>query len=212
MPEDNDLAIGACVPSRGLVHSRFMQDVIAATLGYNVNWYFSHGNPIPDAQNILVEEALGDKNDYLFLVEDDQQLPHDILRHLLEADADIAVADYPVRGDKHCVTYANGVLQYAGLGCTLVKAEVFEKLDKPYFRTDTEYVMTKEGLTPTTAVMGNHGLLDVDWWQRCLAVPFIDVKVIKQTAGHYYLEEPKLPKWGNGTAKEYKVDTWLFST
>lgn len=202
--------IGVVLPSRGLVHSRTLQDLLVNCLPYECSWYFSHGNPIPLCHNICVEEALKDHHDYLLLAEDDNQYPPGILKELLEADADVAVADYPVRKSHHSVTYMHGDLQYAGLGCVLVKAEVFEKLEKPYFRTDTEYVMSDEGLMPTPARMGNHGLSDVDWWQRVLQIPYIDVKVIDMTAGHYWLEKPKLPKFGNNTALEYQIDTWGF--
>ena len=202
--------IAVVLASRGLVHSRTMQDILA-NVGdeREVGFYFSHGNPIPDCQNIIIEEALEDKPDYIFMVEDDQQLPHGILKELMETDADIAVADYPVRGNKHSVTYMHGDFQYAGLGCVLIKPSVFERLSKPYFRTDTEYVVQDGELTPTQAVMGNHGLSDVDFWQRCIELD-VDNKVIEMTAGHYYLKKPELPKFGNNTALEYIVEEWKF--
>lgn len=205
--------LAVCLPSRGLVHSRTMQDILANALGFDreVGFYFAHGHPIPDSHNIVIEEALEDKPDYIWLVEDDQQLPHGILDSLGSVQADVAVADYPVRGNKHSVTYIGGEFQYAGLGCVLIRPEVFDRLEKPYFRTDTEYVMSEEGLTPTQAVMGNHGLLDVDFYQRCLEIG-VDIQVISETAGHYHLKKPELPKFGNQTALEYKVETWSFST
>ena len=204
--------LAVAIPSRALIHSRTVQDILA-NIGdeREVGFYFSHGNPIPDCHNIIVEEALKDKPDYIWMVEDDQQLPHGILKELMEANADVAVADYPVRVSKHSVTYMHGDFQYGGLGCVLIKPEVFEKLGKPYFRTDTEYVMSDEGLSPTPTVMGNHGLHDVDFYQRCIELS-LDIQVIEMTAGHYYLKEPSLPKFGNNTALEYKVDLWSFTT
>ena len=347
--------IAVVLASRGLVHSRTMQDILANALGKDeLGFYFSHGNPIPECQNIIIEEALLDEPEYIWMCEDDNQYPPDILKELLEANADIAVADYPVRGNKHSVTYIRGVFQYAGLGCVLVRPWVFERLkqrfldenraileewnvigqtvktrsssskanerkiigkniatntgentpqpvsgqnmeteeltqtgtsgldptekdershstalswkknsaensskmnqstistesetttgqrtsnygwgqfvtDKepqisfahiaqnhilwskgPYFRTDTEYVMTDEGLMPTQTVMGNHGLSDVDFWQRCIELD-LDIKVIDTPAGHYYLKKPELPKFGNNTALEYEVVTWSFT-
>lgn len=203
--------LAICLPSRALVHSRTMQDILANCLGIDeLGFYFSHGNPIPDCHNLIVEEALEDKPDHLWLVEDDQQFPHGILKELLEANTDIAVADYPVRQNKHSVTYIGGQFQYAGLGCVLIKPWVFEALEKPYFRVDTEYVMSPEGLTPTPAVMANHGLSDVDFYQRALAIPHIEVKVIDMAAGHYHLKTPELPKYGNQTALDYTVDLWKF--
>lgn len=203
--------IACCIPSRGLIHSRTVQGILANVLGVDeLGFYFSHGYPIPDSHNIIIEEAIADKPDYIWLVEDDNQLPHGILKQLLKAKADIAVADYPVRKSKHSVTYINNKFQYAGLGCVLIKPSVFNKIGRPYFRTDIEYVVGEDGLTPTEAIMGNHGLLDVDFYQRCLQIPSISIKIISMTAGHYYLKEPKLPKFGNDTGNQYVVETWKF--
>src|ERR1017187_2416520 len=110
-------SIGLCLPSRGLLHSRTMQDLIAMTLNYPVNWYFSHGNNIPECHEIVVEEALKDKNDYILLVEDDNAYNHDTLKDLLDANADIAVADYPVRATQHSAILYKGKVVHAGLGC-----------------------------------------------------------------------------------------------
>jgi hypothetical protein len=190
------------------VHSRTVQDILANVLDEpEVGFYFSHGNPIPDCHNIIVEEALKDKPDYLWLVEDDNQYPPGILKALFDAHTDVAVADYPVRGNQHSVTYnAAGELLYAGLGCVLVKREVFKKLDQPYFSVERSYTPDMEAVAP----MGNHGLSDVDWWARVLKLP-ITHKVIDMAAGHYFLEKPRLPKWGNDTAFDYQVKTWRFA-
>ena len=200
-------SIGFCIPSRALVHSRTMQDVIACSNGYNVNWYFSHGNPIPDCFNIIVEEAVRDKNDYIFIVEDDMKLPHDILKKLLSANVDIALADYPVKKDKHTVAWsAKGEFLYGGVGCVLIKFKVFKiKLTPPYFRTDYGYTLDMEQVSP----MGNHGLQDVDFYQQCKWAN-CSIAVIDTPVGHYYLKEPKLPKYGNKTALEYVVEDWEF--
>ena len=202
--------IAVLLPSRGLVHSRTMQDILANVLGtdLDVGFYFSHGNNIPDSHNLVVEEAMKDKPDYLWLVEDDMQLPPGILKELLEAHTDIALADYPVRGDQHSVTRnKDGEFLYGGLGCVLIKKKVFkEKLAPPFFRTDYSYTPDMEQVEP----MGNHGLLDVDFYQQCKWAR-IEVKVINMTAGHYFLKSPELPKFGNDTGSQYKVETWSFS-
>jgi hypothetical protein len=57
--------------------------------------------------------------------------------------------------------------------------------------------------------MGNHGLQDVDFYQQCKWAN-CSVKVIDTPVGHYSLEKPKLPKYGNKTALEYSVKLWEF--
>jgi len=196
--------IAVCIPSRGLMHSRTMQDILANTLGKDeLGFYFSHGFPIPDSHNIPVEEALADKPDYIFLVEDDMALPSDILERMLEADVDLCVADYPVNG-LPCIKYAkDGELLYAGVGCVLVKPWIFKKLGKPYFRTDTSYMADTMEPVPNKDPNA-HGLLDVDFWVRALKLN--PSYVVIGSVGHYNLVSPQLPKRGNQTGLEYKVE------
>lgn len=200
------MTVAVCLPSRALVMSRTMQDILANVQDEHVSYYFSHGYPIPDCHNLIVEEALKDKPDYLFLVEDDMQLPAGILKELLDADVDIALADYPVRENQHSVSYdKDGVFQYGGLGCALIKRRAILKLDKPYFSVDRSYTRDMQQTSP----MGNHGLSDVDFYRRAIFMD-LKIKVIDTKAGHYFLKSPVLPKYGNNTALEYVVETWRF--
>lgn len=185
------------------MHSRTMQDVLANLKNLDaIGFYFAHGHPIPDCHNIIVEEALEDKPDYIWLVEDDQAIPPGTLDKLLGADAEVAVCDYPVNG-LPCIKYKDGEFLYGGLGCTLIKTEVFDKLQRPYFRTDTEY--QEETMDPRPSRNPNaHGLLDVDFWVR-IAEANVKVTVVGNV-GHYKLISPLLPKRGNQTGLLYKVE------
>lgn len=93
---------------------------------------------IPDAPNYLVEEVLTIKDlTHIWFIEEDTVPPENSLQDLLKEDADIACIDYGVNGwsctarDKK-----TSEILWCGLGCTLVKREVFDKLEYPYFRTD----------------------------------------------------------------------------
>lgn len=97
----------------------------------------SFDKPIPDAQNYLVEQALELSPTHLLFIEEDTVPPEGALERLLAANSDIACIDYGVNGWS-CVARektTNEVL-WCGLGCTLVKRTVFDKLEKPWFRTD----------------------------------------------------------------------------
>lgn len=85
----------------------------------------------------MVEKALADGCSHLMFVEEDTVMPDGGFERLLAANADIACIDYAVAGYS-CITRdknTNEVL-WCGLGCTLVKREVFDTLEKPYFRSD----------------------------------------------------------------------------
>lgn len=191
-------------PSRGLVHSRTVEEVARELHGHDYRWLLSHGLPIPDCFNDLVDRALRTDCRYLLFIEDDMHLPKGIVQKLFEARADIALADYPVRKTQRCVGYLNGEFAYGGTGLLLVKREVFDSLLPPYFRTHISYQIQDNKLIPTPSVV-EYGLHDVDFYQR--TKDFVRV-VIDQDAGQYFLKKPDLPKYNNDTANEYEVELW----
>jgi hypothetical protein len=176
-----------------------MQDILSNIRNFDeIGFYFSHGHSIPESHNICVDEALMDEPDYVWLCEDDQSYPHDILDRMIKADVDLAVCDYPVGiGKLPCIKYAkNGDIQYAGTGCVLVKPWIFHKIGYPYFRTDTIYM--EDTMEPVENNIPNpHGLHDVDFWVRALKLnPSYSVV---DRIGHYKLDV-RLP--------DYKVEKW----
>ncbi len=129
--------IAVILPSRGLIFAE-VEDSISRNLAkYNYKVYRSFNLPIPECQNMLVEQALADGCKFLCFVEEDTVMPDGAMERLLLADADIACIDYSVSGYS-CITRDKNTdeILWCGLGCTLVKSEVFSKLEKPYFRSD----------------------------------------------------------------------------
>lgn len=105
--------------------------------------------PIPECRNILVENALKTKATHFLLVDDDVIMPVGGLKKMIEADTDIAFIDYPMHyegdrwGNMGTATYDEWLpgddpkgkpIAWAGLGCCLIKREVFDKMEKPWFR------------------------------------------------------------------------------
>ena len=95
----------------------------------------------PEARNLLLREARDKDYEYLFFIDDDNELHKDSLMHLLNLDKDIAGCAYIKRQDekvlvpmrKHGDTYVPyktdelGKLQkveIVGMGCTLIKRKV----------------------------------------------------------------------------------------
>lgn len=132
------MKIAVILPTRGMVFTLVEHAIECMRLSQEgVLIFRSWDLGIPEAQNTLVDEALKVNPDYLLFIEEDTVPPMGFLEDLLDAKADIAFIDYGVNGwscsarDK----LTNEIL-WCGLGCTLVKREVFDKLEKPYFRTD----------------------------------------------------------------------------
>jgi hypothetical protein len=128
--------VGTLIASRGLIHTRTMECVLKNLIADSFV-LFSHDRPIPDAQNYLVEEALKTKASHFWFVEEDNTFPDETLTEMLAMNKMVVAVDYPV-GDKQYSTIMrkDGKIYWCGLGCTLISRQVFEQLDKPWFRTD----------------------------------------------------------------------------
>lgn len=130
------MKIGIICPTRGLLFTRTAQAIEEIRNGYNTKIYFSSDLPIPDGHNTLAQQALRDGMDQLLFIEEDTVPPTGAIEKLLAVDQDIACIDYGVSG-WGCVTRnTQGEILWCGLGTTLIKRQVFEALEYPYFRVD----------------------------------------------------------------------------
>ncbi len=129
--------IAVVIPTRGFIFTEVLNALDRNLEKYDHEVYRSFTLGIPDSQNELVEQALAENPNYVLFIEEDVVIPDGTIERLLFADADIACLDYGVEG-WGCVTKSKDTdeILWCGLGCTLVKKEVFDKLEKPYFRTD----------------------------------------------------------------------------
>lgn len=137
------MKIAVILPTRGLVFTEVLEQLeemrhqtIRHGEAIDMHIFYSKDLGIPDAQNTLVERALEIDPEYFLFIEEDTVPISDALRHMVNADADIAFVDYGVAGWSCSARNATGQIMWCGFGCTLIKREVFQKLEKPYFRTD----------------------------------------------------------------------------
>jgi hypothetical protein len=128
--------ISIILPTRGLVFTEVVDAIGKNLEGVDHKVYYSTNLPIPDGHNELVEKALKDNPTHLLFIEEDTVMPDGGFKRMLDANADIVCIDYGVEGWGCVAKNVEQEILWCGLGCTLVKREVFEKLDKPYFRTD----------------------------------------------------------------------------
>lgn len=182
--------IAIILPTRGLVFTQVEQRIEEFRKDYEITVYRSHNLPIPSGHNNLTENALGDGNKYLFFIEEDTIPPARAIEKLLAADSGIACIDYGVSGWGCITKNKQGEILWCGLGCTLIKREVFEALEKPYFRTDKVLRlndMTWQDLPQSYIENKNYGGLDIWFCSKAREKGFKVVQVEGEEADHLQL-------------------------
>ena len=177
--------IAVLIPSRGMVHSRTMEHILRNLHGKQAKFFFTHDLPIPDCFNELVSRALAIGATHLWFVEEDMKLQEGTLSALLATDSDIATIDYPVAEFHPTIKYHGEDAIACGTGCVLIKAEVFTKLGKPYFRTDTIYNVGSYAETKVDPKAG-YGKHDIDFGIRARNAGF-KIAVVNKPGGQYRL-------------------------
>lgn len=113
-----------------------------------------HGSSPAKSRNIIIEQALANNCTHILFLDDDMTPPNDALFRLLKHNKDIVTGLYLMRNYPHFPVafdevFENGFNKHlylensvqglvevtnCGLGCVLVKTEIFKKLQKPYVR------------------------------------------------------------------------------
>jgi len=132
---------------------------------YEVKIYMLTGTVIDRARNQLVQSALRDECDYIMFVDADMLLPQNAIDNLIDMNLDMVSGLYFSKGkpylpvarikkneddEKHHYLEDfefNQVIKVAGagMGCCLIKADVFKNLEYPYFKF--EWRTDKDGKT-----------------------------------------------------------------
>lgn len=196
--------IVALMPTRGVVFTKaevaLEQEMIdCGHLPYILR---TDNKPLPDSRNILVESALNTNATHFLLVDDDVIMPVGGLKRLIEADTDIAFIDYPMHyegsrwGNMGTATYDDWLpgdewegkpVAWAGLGCCLVRREVFEnKLKKPWFKImDRSFTRDDNGKITfrKAGVKLNAGGEDVYFFKKAREAG-IEIKQVEGACGH----------------------------
>jgi len=146
-----DLAI--VTPSRGLVHSRTIEAVLANVWFLHPRrwkWFLTHDLPIPDCFEDAVGRAYESAAPYIWIVEEDVQPAPDALLQMLAAlgqGADVAVIDYvmdapstrsagaPGDGQLSWGVERDGAgrIAWTRTGCILLRRACLDALPRPWF-------------------------------------------------------------------------------
>lgn len=147
--------IAVLVPTRGLLFTDTMMALLRELSPMKHAFFFTKDLPIPDCRNALVKAArdCGVPFTHYLMVDDDVIIPEGGVQAMLDMEKPVVIIDYPThamgiganRGNVAYTVWKKGdstegkVIAWAGLGCTLVEAKVFNKFTYPYFRKGGQY-------------------------------------------------------------------------
>ena len=170
--EDGIPKIGVCVPHTGNVNMEWVMKSWGPLIFRKSSWCIVHpflcrGPPIDIAREDVTAQALEWGADYVFYLDSDvlPELPEDInnvLYQLYKRNLPIVSGMYRTkkvgnpwamwkfidkdRGFQPVEEFTSELVEVdvVGLGCCLVKSEVFEKIERPWFRWDLKYAPSED--------------------------------------------------------------------
>jgi choline kinase len=151
------MKLAICVPTRDTVHTLFAVSLcnLTNTLTKNnidFNVHIVAGSVICNSRTRLAKEALETGATHLLWLDSDMAFASNVVEQLLNHNKDIVAANYSTRyapyqsvafvdpDDMDCrLNATNGLHKVwaVGMGCMLVKSQVYKDLPKPWF--DHEY-------------------------------------------------------------------------
>ncbi len=160
------------IPTRGAVDPKFMIHMISVIdkVPTGTSWKIRVSDKHPKtgqvmdvatARERLIEDCLEhDKSKYILFIDNDVFIPMNGLAHLLMSNKDIVTGIYWTKTDPpepvlykelhlgpyfDFPKYSIFEVTAAGLGCCLIKSEIFEKIPKPWFDYQKEDLKDEDG-------------------------------------------------------------------
>lgn len=166
--QESGKLLGICIPSRGLIYSKVIEAVLVGIealeqRGIKSKVFITNDLPIPDAHNSCLERALEAGCERIIFIEEDNYVGLEEFIQLATYDADIATLQYNDKnGSPHGIIHYNEASEilWCGLGATSIRRSVFEKLERPYFRTTTRYKIIKKRLTEDRRLITEYEKID----------------------------------------------------
>ncbi len=149
--------VAVLLPTRGLVFGKTLESLFDTDIALKL--ILVSGLPIPEAQNEMVRRALETDCPWFLFLEEDMVIPPGALKKMIEMDADVVCIDYPVINGWSTIKREHGQIVHCGLGCTLIKREVFKVLEEPWFRTDQSVDARTGELLDVPMKYGGHDIL-----------------------------------------------------
>jgi len=149
------IKLAILVPTRDMVHSHFaysLTQLVKTTseVGIDTYLYFDSSTILLNQREKLIDEAIKMEADYVLWLDSDMMFPSNVVLKLLAHNKDIVACNYMKRSlPMKTVAYTDlndwdswvpmepqeelVKVKGIGMGCILMKTEVFKKLEKPYF-------------------------------------------------------------------------------
>lgn len=137
------------ITSTGTIKAKTTLSLIETAKRHDLFSVLQYGNCIDNNREKIIELAIKNLCSHLFFVDSDMSFPGDTLERLLEQDKDVIGAPYNYRflpltttvkflGEnkelvKKEMPKETFEVYAVGMGCTLIKMSILEKLNKPYF-------------------------------------------------------------------------------
>jgi len=164
------MKLGICVPMYTVVPASFVVNFIHRLTelhtngrNYEVKIYIEQSTVIDRARNTLTKRALDDGCDYIMFIDADMILPPNTIDELIDMNLPIVSGLYFTKGKPYLPVARikkneddidhkfledfefNEVIKVAGvgLGCCLIKAEVFNSIEYPYFKFEWQEIKGK---------------------------------------------------------------------
>lgn len=156
-PEFSGVKIAVTYLAPDMVHALFCQSLasmamysIAQGIGMGVN--ISQSSVVDIGRGVQVHECLRHAPTHLLFLDSDMRFPSDTLARLLRRDKDIVGCTYSQRRSPRGYTHRSVGNDFAvpsndveifpvnslGLGCVLIRANVFRRMTRPWFKTIIE--------------------------------------------------------------------------
>lgn len=181
--------LAVVLPSRGLMFSQTLEELLGELEGFNYQIYWAHAKTLPECFNEPTEHALADPDVFAVLYcEDDMILPKGILRRMFSMEYPVVALDYPFQqdGDSTCLHDPTGNAFWTGTGFMLVSKSVLKQMELPIWRTDTTFdpFIDKDTIHfwPRKLDKVYYGLHDLRFGLLLYSAG-VPIKVMKETAG-----------------------------
>lgn len=204
------MKLAVILPSRGLVFSKTVEELLSELKDIDHQIFWSHGRPIPDCFEIPTREALKGNFTHLLVVEEDMILPKGCISKMLEMEMPAVAYDYPVSGDKYGTVLYDEPNSgfFSGTGLLLVEMNIVRRMVFPIWRSDIAWNMKeKNGYIEFTIEkrIGDYGQQDIAFGLRLYANQ-IPLYIMRETTGQRKLVKRGADKTNQGTHNIVEYD------
>lgn len=149
------IKLAILVPTRDMVHTHFaysLTQLVKTTseVGIDTYLYFDSSTILLNQREKLIDEAIKMEADYVLWLDSDMMFPSNVVLKLLAHNKDVVACNYMKRSlPMKTVAYTDLnnwdswvpmqpqeeliKVKGIGMGCILMKTEVFKKIEKPFF-------------------------------------------------------------------------------